>query len=122
MKENEKRSGVAGGEPWVAGSRRESGRPIQSAVQSSVAVGSGHVINLKYTNGLDGDRLSVKSAQKKAVVGSDYDTNLVGTDEVDGQSLSVKIHTEDEMRVSRCWARGTIMIFLCLCSFAFLRK
>ena len=65
LEEKGKRSGVAGGEPGTARSCGESSRPVESAAQSSAAVGSGRVTNLDGTDGIDGDRLSVEPTQKK---------------------------------------------------------
>lgn len=68
MEEKGKRSRGPGGEPWVAGSRPESGRPIHTALQSRAAVGSAHVPNLAGTDEDDDQSLSAKSAQKMKCV------------------------------------------------------
>lgn len=54
MEEKGKRSRLPGGEPWVAGSRPESGRPVHSTLQSSATVGSGYITNLMGTDEDDG--------------------------------------------------------------------
>ena len=53
--ERGRRSGVAKGEPWTAGSRDEPRGPIESAVQSGAAAGGGRITNPGGTTiGLDG--------------------------------------------------------------------
>lgn len=68
MKVRETLPGVAGDDPWVAGSCGESRRPVHSAVQSSAAVRSDLATNLDGIHEVDGDGLLIKPTQKKTAI------------------------------------------------------